>query len=181
MYRRGPVPAVAGRCGVRVYFAYGAGELRSATGTMPFVTGVVEFGVLGSMTIWHLGREVAVGSAQQRCVLAVLTLHADRVVSLDRLIDALWDNDPVPRTARNVVQRCVSDLRKVLAVDPTPHLVHRPPGYVLEVEPERVDLHRFRTLVDQARDADDRVVLLRRALALWRGEPLAGVPKPPVA
>ncbi|ONI80882.1 transcriptional regulator, SARP family protein [Saccharothrix sp. ALI-22-I] len=128
------------------------------------------------MTIWHRGREVAVGSAQQRCVLAVLALQAGRVVPLERLVDALWGDDAVPRTARNVVQRCVSELRKLVAVDPEVSLAHRPPGYVLEVEPERVDLHRFRTLVAQARGAGDRAVLLRQALGLWRGEPLADVP-----
>ncbi|WP_158850368.1 AfsR/SARP family transcriptional regulator [Saccharothrix deserti] len=136
----------------------------------------VEFGVLGPVTIWHGGRQLAVGSAQQRCLLAVLVSEAGRVVSLERLVDALWDDDAVPRTARNVVQKCVSELRKLVAVDPEVGLAHRPPGYVLEVEPERVDLHRFRALVARARGADDRVVLLRRALELWRGEPLADVP-----
>ncbi|MBB5959776.1 DNA-binding SARP family transcriptional activator/tetratricopeptide (TPR) repeat protein [Saccharothrix tamanrassetensis] len=135
----------------------------------------LEFGVLGPVAVRHRGRELVVGSAQQRCVLALLLLDAGRVVSLERLVDALWRDDAVPRTARNVVQRCVSDLRKLLAVDPQVRLAHKPPGYLLEVRPERVDLHRFRSLVGQARGAADRAVSLRRALELWRGEPLADV------
>ncbi|MBB5959566.1 DNA-binding SARP family transcriptional activator/tetratricopeptide (TPR) repeat protein [Saccharothrix tamanrassetensis] len=150
-------------------------------GDEPARAGGLEFGLLGPTAVWHDGVEIAVTSAQQRCVLALLLSEAGRIVSLDRLVDALWEDDAVPRTARNVVQGCVSELRRVLAVDPTVRLTYKPPGYLLRVDRERVDLHRFRALVVRARDdvdEADRAASLRRAVELWRGEPLADVEAP---
>jgi DNA-binding SARP family transcriptional activator/tetratricopeptide (TPR) repeat protein len=139
----------------------------------------VEFGLLGTVAVRHEGRDVVIGSAQQRCVLAVLLLDAGRVVPTERLIGVLWDGDDVPKTARNVLQGCVSDLRRALDVP----LVHRSAGYVIEVDPDRIDLVRFRTLVAQANSTDGqaRATVLRRALALWRGEPLTDVEAPGLA
>ncbi|MEU7524120.1 BTAD domain-containing putative transcriptional regulator [Saccharothrix sp. NPDC042600] len=137
--------------------------------------------MLGPVVTWHEGREHTIASGRQRCVLALLVLEAGRVVSLDRLVDALWEAGSAPRTARNVVQQCVSELRKLVAVDPGARLVLKAPGYALEVDPQRVDLHRFRSLVAAARAEDPavgRAAGLRRALALWRGEPLAGADAP---
>jgi len=139
--------------------------------------GRVEFGVLGPVVLWHEGRELTITSSHQRCVLALLLLEAGRMVPLDRMVDVLWDTDSAPRTARNVVQQCVSELRRLLATDPEVRLVHRAPGYVLEVDPLRVDLHRFRSLATDARTVD-RAAGLRRALGLWRGEPLAAADAP---
>ncbi len=137
----------------------------------------MQFGVLGPVATWHEGRELAITSGRQRCVLALLLLEAGRVVSLDRMIDVLWEPGSAPRTARNVVQQCVSELRKLLAVDPGVRLSLKAPGYVLEVDRQRVDVHRFRSLVADAHvedSADGRAAGLRAALGLWRGEPLAG-------
>jgi DNA-binding SARP family transcriptional activator/tetratricopeptide (TPR) repeat protein len=133
----------------------------------------VDFGLLGSVTAVHDGGELTIGSAQQRCVLALLLLEAGRVVPAERLFDVLWSDDDVPKTARNVLQGCVSGLRRTCAVDPAVRLVHKSPGYLLEVAPERIDLSRFRALVA---GADGRPAVLREALSLWRGEPLADVP-----
>lgn len=63
----------------------------------------MEFGLLGPVTAWRGGHEVVITGGQQRCVLALLLLEAGRVVSVERLVDTLWRDDDVPRTARNVV------------------------------------------------------------------------------
>nr|BFE51268.1 hypothetical protein GCM10017745_46950 [Saccharothrix mutabilis subsp. capreolus] len=171
-------PAAAGWADGRL--GRGLGR-RTRVGGDAVPEGRVEFGVLGPVVTWHEGREHTIASGRQRCVLALLVLEAGRVVSLDRLVDALWEAGSAPRTARNVVQQCVSELRKLVAVDPGARLVLKAPGYALEVDPQRVDLHRFRSLVAAARAEDPavgRAAGLRRALALWRGEPLAGADAP---
>jgi DNA-binding SARP family transcriptional activator len=111
-------------------------------------------------------------------VLAVLLLHANEVVSTDRLIDDLWGESP-PESAANMLQGYVSHLRKML--EPGSHrgehevLVSRPPGYVLQVQPDQVDAERFVRLTGEGRqllkdgDAEAAADRLRAALALWRG------------
>jgi len=93
-------------------------------------------------------------------LLAVLLLHANEVVSSDRLIEALWEDDR-PETAQKALQVYVSQVRKLLG---KARLETRPPGYVLRVSAEELDLARFRVLREEARP--------REALRLWRGEPL---------
>ena len=142
----------------------------------------MEFGLLGTVVVRHGGREVVLGSGRMRAILAMLLLEPGRIVAVERLVDALWsDAKGPPPTARNSIQSCVSQLRSLFAVDPTLRLAHRRPGYLLEVEPDRVDLHHFRSLIAEARQEDDAgsaAGLLRRALALWRSGPLADVEAP---
>src|SRR5215218_5725357 len=100
--------------------------------------------------------------------MALLLLHAGEVVSTDRLVEELWAGRP-PKAAVGSLQNLVSELRKSLGAET---LKTRAPGYVLDVDPERVDLHRFERLVAQGAESDDperKGVLLRNALALWRG------------
>jgi DNA-binding SARP family transcriptional activator len=101
----------------------------------------------------------------------LLLLDANRVVSVDRLIDALWGEHP-PRTAMTSLQNFISQLRKVLGADV---LETRMPGYRLRVAPGELDVDRFRQLSDEARGAElgERRATLREALALWRGTALA--------
>lgn len=138
----------------------------------------MEFRLLGSVGVWDTGRRLGPATAQQRTVLATLLISPGRAVSVDRLETALWDTDP-PESSRNAVQGHISKLRRLLAPFPDVELVTSARGYSLVTDPERVDLHRFRDLVRQARAGDaepGRVSgLLRSALALWRGEPLADV------
>ena len=107
--------------------------------------------------------------------LAILLLNVNRVVSVERLADALYAGAP-PVTAVTQVQRQMSDLRRLLGADA---IETRAPGYVLRVDPERLDLGRFERLTQDAAQALERnerqaaVDLLRRALELWRGTPLA--------
>src|SRR3954452_16083008 len=103
---------------------------------------VIEYRVLGPLEVREGDRPLPLGGAKQRALLALLILNANRVVSRGRLIDELWGEDP-PDTAVTSVQVYVSRLRKLL---PDASLVTRPPGYVLEAEPEGVDLLRFERL-----------------------------------
>src|ERR671930_1777443 len=129
-----------------------------------------------SRTLEPLGFSVAaepvpLTGQKQRALLALLLLEANRVVSTDRLVDALWGDQP-PRTAATSLQNFISQLRKLLGPET---LVTKPPGYLLRIEPEELDLERFRRLVDEARSEppDARAAKLRSALDLWRGPPLA--------
>lgn len=114
---------------------------------------------------------------RQRSVLAILLLHRGETLSSDRLIDELWGQRP-PADAQTALQQHVSRLRKVL--EPHALLVTRAPGYALDIAPEQLDLERFRALVEQGRGQLDEAAeaaaqTLRRALALWRGPPLADI------
>ncbi|WP_394618976.1 BTAD domain-containing putative transcriptional regulator [Lentzea sp. JNUCC 0626] len=136
-----------------------------------------ELRLLGPVELRVGGRVVEVGHARQRCVLAVLLVEANRVVTMEQLLDRVWA-DRLPRKARLVASNYVSRLRQVLAGEIA--IVRRGGGYVLEVAPEAVDLLHFRHLVRQARTADDAqaLMLLDEATWLWRGEPLAGLNTP---
>jgi DNA-binding SARP family transcriptional activator len=125
--------------------------------------------------VWDEGGEVSLGGAKPRALLAALLLHPNEVVPANRLIDELWGEDS-PEDAAAALRVNVSRLRKALAQDV---LTTRAPGYVVRVEPDELDLHRFERLVDEGRslrarglagDASERV---RDALALWRGPALS--------
>src|SRR2546430_14039006 len=115
---------------------------------------------------------------QERCLLAVLLLEPDRLISVDRLCDLLWDGDP-PEQARRAVHSHVARIRGLLvrahAADAGVSIVSQGDGYRIVVDPDLVDAHRFRALVERAAAASDlprREELLREALGLWRGPAL---------
>ena len=130
-----------------------------------------DFRILGPLEVSDETGPVLLGGQKQRAVLALLLLEPGRVVSVDRLIDALWGEHP-PRTATTSLQNFISQLRKTLGADV---LETKPPGYRLRVRPGELDLDRFRVLVESARrcERSERAQKLRHALALWRGPPLA--------
>jgi DNA-binding SARP family transcriptional activator len=134
----------------------------------------MDYRILGPLEVLAPDGPVPLGGAKQRALLAVLLLHANEVVSTDRLIDALWGEGP-PETALKALQVHVSQLRKALGADV---IRTRPPGYSLEVARDELDLDRFRRMHEEAgasagsRPARARE-LLAEALALWRGPPLA--------
>lgn len=147
--------------------------------------GGMDFRILGPLEVTAGDRLLALGGPRQRALLAVLLLHANEVVSTDRLIDALWGDSP-PDTAHKALQGNVLALRKALEPDRKPdeawgRLVTQPPGYLLRVEPRDLDLERFEELAAEGRaalqggDPARAAVLLREALGLWRGPPLADV------
>ncbi|MDJ0375361.1 BTAD domain-containing putative transcriptional regulator [Streptomyces sp. H10-C2] len=137
----------------------------------------MEFQVLGPVQIRMDGQPVDMGWAQQRCLLAILLLQRGRAVSVEDLVDRLWGEQP-PRHSRDQLYTYISRLRGVLQADDSVSLDRGPAGYALRVDPESVDVHRFRALVARARTASDhreRAELLRQALTQFSGEPLAGV------
>ncbi len=143
----------------------------------------LELRLLGPLDVLANGGPIGLGGAKPRALLAVLALEPGRVVSVDRLVEALWPGQP-PDTAAHAVQVYVSQLRKALGAE---KLVTRTPGYVLELEPEHVDVHRFTRLADEGRaalgegDAAAAAGALREALELWRGPALADFAYEPFA
>jgi predicted ATPase/DNA-binding SARP family transcriptional activator len=127
--------------------------------------------VLGPLEVWDDGRELPLGSGRQRALFVLLLLHADEVVSRDRLIDELWGERP-PASAAKVLQGYVSQLRRRL---PPESIVTRGSGYLLRGG--GTDASEFERLVERARkeDAREAALTLRDALALWRGGALAEV------
>jgi DNA-binding SARP family transcriptional activator/Tfp pilus assembly protein PilF len=143
--------------------------------------GDLRFRILGPFEVWHGDRLLAV-RAKQRVLLAALLLQANRVVAVERLVDQLWAESP-PATATATLQTHISQLRKLLKVEPPSDqlIVTRASGYVLLVQPDQVDLQQFERLVDAARqamaagDAGGAAELFAQALGLWRGPALGGV------
>ena len=115
------------------------------------------------------GSPLALGGGKPRALLTALLLEPNRVVSTDRLIDALWGDDP-PASGAAALQVHVHALRKALGAD---RIATRPPGYALGVAPGELDSERFEQL---ARDG-----ALDEALALWRGPALADLADEPFA
>jgi DNA-binding SARP family transcriptional activator len=131
----------------------------------------MDYRILGPLELAEAGHPLRLGGPKQRLLLAHLLLHANEVVSADVLIDRLW-GDAAPPTAAKIVHVQVWRLRKALGKGA---LDTRPPGYLLRVRPEELDLTRFERLVAEARAAEPAAAAekLRDALALWRGAPLA--------
>jgi DNA-binding SARP family transcriptional activator len=142
----------------------------------------VELRILGPVELMSDRRSLNIGGPRQRTVLAMLALNVKRVVPVDRLIDAVWDDSP-PRTARSQVQICVSALRKLFSeAGREQAIIVRSPGYLLDLETDELDSERFGGLVQAAKQqaadgrAADAVATLHQAIAMWRGCALAGVP-----
>lgn len=143
----------------------------------------MEIRLLGPVELWGEGGKVQLGTPQQRCVLAVLAMAPGRPVSPDTLVDRVW-GEQAPPHVREALYSHVSRLRGAVRRMGGAALVRRDGGYVLEVGPDRVDLHRARRSAAEARavvagsaDGDARAArLLREACELWRGTPLTGLP-----
>lgn len=135
----------------------------------------MEFRILGPLEVVEDGESLPLAAGKQRALLAMLLLRANEVVPVDELVDALWGEQP-PGTAAKSVQIYVSQLRKLIDDGA---LRTRSPGYELRVEPDELDLHRFRHIVKEGKEALDAgqpqvaAAKLREALTLWRGPPLA--------
>jgi DNA-binding SARP family transcriptional activator len=133
----------------------------------------VRFRLLGPVEVGVGDRLVDVGAARQRCVLAVLLLDANRGVSVDQLVERVWGGRRLPERPRKAAQIYVSLLRSALSGIGGAVIVRRPDGYLIEVPEQRVDVHEFHELVEQARacvDDDRAAALFTRALGMWRGE-----------
>ena len=134
----------------------------------------LELLILGPVDVRVDGATVPLRRRQERCLLAVLAMEPGRFIPMSRLAEVLWGDEP-PTGARSAIQAMISHLRAVLGG--TARLVNHGGGYALDIDPDRVDLHRFRALIEQGRassSAEERAALLAEALGLWRGVPLAG-------
>ena len=132
----------------------------------------MEFRILGPLEVRDRGHPLSFEGGKQRVLLGVLLLHANKVVSSERLVDELWGAKP-PARATKLVQGYVSGVRKVLGPG---RLLTQAPGYLVQLEADELDLHVFERLVAEARTANEprrAAELLREALALWRGPTLA--------
>jgi DNA-binding SARP family transcriptional activator len=145
----------------------------------------MQFRVLGPLQVRATdGELVTLRAAKHRALLSVLLLHANELVSVDRLIDALWPARPPP-SAASAVRTYVSALRRALrlgCVDQGSQLVAQPGGYRLDLHASDLDLLAFEDFAADARTAlagGDPAVAAERfqaALALWRGRPFEDVP-----
>jgi DNA-binding SARP family transcriptional activator len=143
----------------------------------------VEFRILGTLDLIDGERSIEFPRAKPRALLAMLIIHANQVVSADRLVDALW-GDLQPPSATNTLQGYVSQLRQALGplglgCDDGPLIRTQAPGYVLTVDPDLIDAQRFERLLADGRRAlaaahpQRAASLFGEALSLWRGPALA--------
>jgi DNA-binding SARP family transcriptional activator/pimeloyl-ACP methyl ester carboxylesterase len=139
----------------------------------------VEFRLLGPLEVTAGGQSLPLAGTRARAVLAMLLVHANQVVSSDRLIEELWSGQP---RAADSLQVRISELRRTLrSAGEADRLATRPPGYVLRVPPGELDVLRFEELAaegDAALATGDAMTAARRfeqALAWWRGPALADV------
>jgi class 3 adenylate cyclase len=140
----------------------------------------IEFRVLGPLEVLVGGRALELKRRKQRSLLALLLLRAGEVLSTDHLVEELWAGTP-PKAAVGSLQNLVSELRKALGRET---VLTREPGYLLDVDQDRIDLHQFERLVARAGETEEaarRASVLREALALWRGPALADLVLEPFA
>lgn len=139
--------------------------------------------LLGPPEVRSCGRHVWFRGQRQRAVFATLALNANRVVTLDRLVDVVWSDHPPP-TARTQIHKAVSTLRPVLSGSPTGggRITTVFPGYVLACGPDDVDVEvfdrevRHASLAAAGGNLDYAATVFRAALGRWYGRALDGVP-----
>ncbi len=148
----------------------------------------MEFRILGPLELVVDGEARSLPAGGERAVLQLLLLHAGRIVPASTLVNALWGED-LPHHASNALQVRISRLRRALADAGLPEtlVTTRRPGYLADIDPDDVDANRFLRLVQGARGRAEKnalseaIHLYDEALALWRGDPLAGFDDQPWA
>jgi DNA-binding SARP family transcriptional activator/tetratricopeptide (TPR) repeat protein len=150
----------------------------------------MRFHLLGAVEVRTDSVPLPMGSTKQTAVLAALLVHANQPLSTEVLVDRVW-GEAAYDGARRTLHTYVARIRRLLAQADAAQagsqhrrtharVLRSGGGYLLETDLDQVDLHRFRRLVEQAGQSVSadatRALLLREALALWQGEPLAGVP-----
>ena len=136
----------------------------------------IEFFLLGPLEVRVDGRAVPIGGAKQRAVLALLLLHPDEVVPIDRLVDGVWGEDPPP-SAAHTVEGYVSRLRRT--IEPHgPSFIRQGGGYRLDLAGAPLDARAARDLLravtaaSEAGNHERAAALAGRALNVWRGPAL---------
>jgi DNA-binding SARP family transcriptional activator len=140
---------------------------------------MVRYLLLGSVEAVSDAGPISIGRPRLRGVLAYLLLHANRPVTTDLLVEAVWGGGRGPTTARTQIQTDISIIRRLLRDDAGRSQIDtRPGGYLINIEPEQLDILEFGLRVSEsacATDPAEAIAALRAALALWRGRPLTGV------
>lgn len=155
---------------------YGGQGHGSESGSM----GGMEFCLLGPLVVRCGGTVVVVRRGHQRAVLAALLLHANRPVTMDALIETLWEASPPP-SAEVTIRNYVSRLRQALGEAGQARISAHPTGYLMRVDTGELDVAQFEDQLEAARAAarsaswDQVATHAGEALALWRGEPLTDV------
>lgn len=140
----------------------------------------LEFCLLGPLVVRRGGATVAVSPGKQRVILAMLLLNAGHVVSTDELAETLWSSGPPP-SGLVAVQNYVMRLRNALGDVGRDRILTQPPGYLISVHADELDVSRFETLLADARAAardgrwQEAQARARAAVELWRGQPLADI------
>ena len=135
----------------------------------------MDYRILGPLEAFDRERQLPLGGAKQRAVLALLLLHGNETLTRDVIVDELWGENPPP-TAAKVLQNCVSALRKELPPDTIRTVAG---AYGIALEADELDRDRFERLLSEGRaalesgDHADALDQLRHALGLWRGAPLS--------
>lgn len=139
--------------------------------------------LLGEVRVRVGGREVALGAPRQRAVLAILAIRANKTVSRAELVDGVW-GDTAPASVEGSVHTYVHGLRRALSGAGRDLLVRAGTGYRLILDPAAVDLTVAESRIKEARemaasgDKSTAADIMRQCLALWRGNPLSGLPGP---
>ena len=135
---------------------------------------MLDFRILGRLEVVRDGAAVELTGRRTISALVLLLLEVNRVVPAERMIEALWGEEPPP-TAQTALRNTVSQLRKLLGNE---SIETRPPGYALRVDDDAIDLARVERRLAAAGDARgaERLQLLRDALAEWRGPPFQDIP-----
>ena len=138
--------------------------------------------MLGPIAVIIDGRPVALGAPKQRALLAALLMHGGKIVTRDRLVDAVWGDEP-PASAQQSLQVYAHGLRRALGAE---RIETHGSGYRLRVAPDELDLHRFERLVELGRDdlaarrPAEALRALESALELWSGTPFADLAAEPI-
>ena len=141
---------------------------------------MVEFIALGGLAVTESGEPVAIGGPRQRRLLAMLLIHANTVVSVDRLAEAVFAGEPTP-AANTTMRSYIARIRRVVnnGHEGGPSILTQSPGYVLQLPTKALDVARFEARLADARsslgreDAPGAAAEARAALALWQGEAYA--------
>jgi DNA-binding SARP family transcriptional activator len=127
---------------------------------------IVDFRLFGPFEVWHDGVPLDPGDLQQRYVLVNLLLNANRAVSREYLQEHIWRGQGQPRS--DLITSYIARLRKAFRDTPEVMIDKGPTGYLIRLDPDLIDVNRFRRLCEEARRTNDAAVF-REALDLWRG------------
>lgn len=141
----------------------------------------MKFRILGPLEVAAGPERLELGGARQQIVVATLLISANRVVTMDRLLEAIY-GEFLPQTSRAQAHISISSVRRMFAAHSNEEIIStREHGYVIQVGRDQLDSEQFQELVTAARAARDEgqisqaVAYYRDALRLWRGPAFDGI------